>query len=104
MDTNNNTTTGIVTEALPNTMFRVRVPKTLLNEHPAVEKKEQEYNEIIAYLGGKMKFKPNAKRLIEYFDDNNNYLQPDREGVVNVPKGSPAVALSFSNITFFVFN
>ncbi len=59
MDTNNNTTTGIVTEALPNTMFRVRVPKTS-NLEPSTETQATntapEYHEIIAYLGGKMKF------------------------------------------------
>ena len=59
MDTNNNTTTGIVTEALPNTMFRVRVPKTsnveLSTEVPSLVP-AKDYEEIIAYLGGKMKF------------------------------------------------
>ena len=68
MDTN--TIIGIVTEALPNTMFRVRVPKHTKKIEPIQEKNSQENPEenskeisnepqfeiIIAYLGGKMKF------------------------------------------------
>ena len=41
MDREQNTTTGIVEEALPNTMFRVRL---------------ENGTEMIAYLSGKMKF------------------------------------------------
>ncbi len=42
-----NTTVGIVTEALPNTLFRVNISKK-------TEEGEQE-NIIIAYLAGKMR-------------------------------------------------
>ena len=56
MDTN--TITGTVTEALPNTMFRVRVPKHTKKVEPTSEEvsSEPQFEVIIAYLGGKMKF------------------------------------------------
>ncbi len=41
--------------------------------------------------GEKLEFEPSAKSLIDYYDQNNNRLSPDRDGVVNVPKGSIAV-------------
>lgn len=41
--------------------------------------------------GGKIEFETNSKSLIDYFDEDNNYLKPDRDGIVNVPKGSTAV-------------
>ena len=77
MDTNTNTITGIVTEALPNTMFRVRVPKQQKKNANEVAEpiiveikeegetpetinpiiiKEETHETIIAYLGGKMKY------------------------------------------------
>lgn len=41
--------------------------------------------------GKKIDFAPASKSLIEYFDEDMTYLKPDREGIVNVPKGSTAI-------------
>ena len=45
------TAKGVVTEALPSTLFRVKLENTT----GKTEKKGEEEKEILAYLGGKMR-------------------------------------------------
>ena len=41
--------------------------------------------------GKQIDFQPSGKCLIDYFDDNQCEIQPDKDGMVNVPMGSTAV-------------
>jgi protease-4 len=41
--------------------------------------------------GKEINFAVNAKRLVDFYDENNNQLKADADGLVNVPKNSVAV-------------
>lgn len=49
------TTKGVVTEALPSTLFRVEIEDKSINGVPKTEGKEENKKEILAYLSGKMR-------------------------------------------------
>jgi protease IV len=42
-------------------------------------------------LGEKINFNLKAKKLIDFFDDNNYLIKPDEKGFVEIPEGSIAV-------------
>jgi len=49
------TVKGVVTEALPSTLFRVKIPARPPSSGAGGEDKKEEEQEILAYLGGKMR-------------------------------------------------
>ena len=50
------TVKGVVTEALPSTLFRVKIPiRNVLHSDADREDKNESEKEILAYLGGKMR-------------------------------------------------
>ncbi|MEK7112371.1 MAG: hypothetical protein AAB875_03510, partial [Patescibacteria group bacterium] len=46
---------GVVTEALPSTLFRVEIEDKSSNGSPKTEEKQEIKKEILAYLSGKMR-------------------------------------------------